>query len=145
MAIHVESLQNLSQKYLRFLIDRDISLLNGFLSLNFLKRKRATNQLKLILKLPQLIYGFAPEAHIFTDYVVSNDNSDLVISPFQFDVFYTHHTNVMEFEKTTITINKLILENKNWKIDSILNATDESLLANLIKNKDKKDIIIGHF
>lgn len=127
-----KNLQALASVYLKFLIDRNDLHLKKFLSLDFITRKNVTTQINLIKCLPQLLYGFGPEAYIWDDYLVEESSHSKIISPFQFDVFYTHHMNMVDTEKTTITIHSLVYENDLWRIQSILNDSDHSILENLL-------------
>lgn len=132
-----EQLSRLSEAYLRFLILRDEGVLRSFLSLDFQTRLKVSQQLRLIKTLPMgLSYGISPEAHLWEDYVVEQNEGVLLLSPFQFDVSYRNLMNPLLGETMTVTIHALVFEKNDWKIASVLSEPDHNLLLHYSsKNK----------
>lgn len=138
MLPELDQLKILAQAYLKYLIQRDESIIKAHLSLNFLTRQRATEQLRLIAGLPGLLNGIDFEIHLFSDYTTQNTSNLMEITPFQFEVSYTPITNLVDIEKITITLHKVIFENNQWKISSIISDDEEILLKNVIENLNAK-------
>ena len=126
-----ESLQRLAQTYFHYLTQRQASLMKPILSLDFSKRQKVTEQLKLIQKLRSLIYGVEIEIYLFEEYLIQKESGREIISPFQFDILYQPYQNPLDSEKTTITIQSVVLEGDEWKVESIINENDVSLLKEM--------------
>lgn len=138
MVPQVENLEILAKNYVTFLSDRQLEAIKPYLSLNFLKRQKVMEQFKLISELPQLLYGFGLEIHLFEEYPLHKKNGQTIISPFQFQISYSLHMNLVELEKTTITIHSVVLEENVWKIESIITEEDKKILKNVINNMQVK-------
>lgn len=135
----LESLTKLAESYLFFLIGRDAAVLRHHLCLDFVKRRDVTHQLRLIGQLPQFKgYGISPEAQLWEDYVVQEECGEAVITPFQFDICYKNPNNPLETEFVRITINRLILENGEWKIASIISGDEMRILTGLINQRNSE-------
>lgn len=132
-----EQLKRFSEAYLKFLILRDEAGLKPFLSLDFQRRLRVSQQLRLIKTLPTALnYGISPEAHLWEDYVIEQNEGALYLSPFQFDVSYRNLMNPLLGETMTVTVHSLVFENNDWKIASVLSEPDHALLLHYsAKNK----------
>lgn len=133
-----ENLEILARNYIAFLSERDLKTLKPYLSLNFVTRQKVMQQLKLISELPQLLYGFGLEIHLFEDYPLHHKNGQTRISPFQFQISYSPQMNLLELEKTTITIHSVVLEENVWKIESIITEEDKKILKNVIDHMQVK-------
>lgn len=133
-----ENLEILARTYVTFLSGRELEVIKPYLSLNFLKRQKVMQQLKLIRELPQLLYGFGLEVHLFEEYPLHKKGGQTIISPFQFQISYSPQMNLVELEKTTITIHSVVLEEKIWKIESIITDQDKKILKNVIENMQMK-------
>jgi len=136
-------LELLSKAYVTYLIQRDESILKKFLSLNFIRRQKVSEQLKFINLLPQLFYGIGIEIQLFENYNTVNTNDELIISPFQFQVTYTPHVNLSEMEKITLTLHSVIHEDNEWKIGSIISDDEKDILikvTNNLQNKKEQNI-----
>ena len=79
-------------------------------------------------------YGIGIEINLHDTYDTSVADDTIVISPFQFGVSYSPHTNLIDIEKITITINGVILEDNEWKIESIISDDERFILMNVIEN-----------
>lgn len=108
--------------------------IKSVLSLDFVKRLRVNEQLKLIRDLPITVYGVDREVILLRDYVILSGGGAKRIEPFQFDVLYYPHHNPLVAEKTTFTIQSVILENR-WVIESIITENDATLLKRLSRKK----------
>lgn len=129
-----ESLTKLAESYLLFLLSRDGGMLRAHLCLDFVKRRDVTQQLRLIGQLPHFKgYGISPETHLWKDYVVQDDEGEEIITPFQFDIHYKNPNNPLETECIRVTINRLVKENNEWKIASIISQDEVQILTGLIK------------
>lgn len=133
MDLHVE-LARLADAYLLFLVTRDDSVVKAHLCVDFVRRRNTTQQIKLIQKLPQFVsYGIGPEAHLWEEYgVLDDDDGEVCITPFQFNVSYRNPGNPLETEFMRITIHKLIREDGVWKIGAIISPEEEKILLRLI-------------
>lgn len=135
---HVDSLQRLAEDYLAFLATRDEDYVKRFLSLNFILRQRVSEQIRLIKELPQLLYGLDIEVNLYRQYDVGlSENNLQEISPFQFQISYSHPVNLVDIEKTTITVHSVVLEDGQWKISSIISEDDKGVLRNVIEKIKK--------
>lgn len=133
------SLTELAESYLLFLLSRDAGMLRSHLCLDFVRRRNVTQQLRLIGQLPQFKgYGISPEAQLWEDYVVQEECGEAVITPFQFDICYKNPNNPLETEFIRITINRLILENGEWKIASIISGDEMRILTGLINQRNSE-------
>lgn len=131
------SLQKLATDYLRFLLSRHIEDIKSHLSLDFVKRRDAVKQLKLIRQLPLLRYGINPEIQLWDDYHVTCEDHEKWLTPFQFHVITKNIHNPLECDVITMTIHKLVFEDGVWKIASIITEEELPILANFIKKIDK--------
>lgn len=129
-----DSLQRLAETYFTYLVSRNMRAIKSVLSLDFVKRLRVNEQLKLIRDLPITVYGVDREVILFRDYVILSGGGIKRIEPFQFDVLYYPHHNPLVAEKTTLTIQSVILENR-WVIESIITENDAKLLKRLSRKK----------
>lgn len=129
--VRKEHLKQLVDAYLVFLITREEAGLKPFLSTDFVRRLNVSRQLKFIKTLPSLLdYGLTPEAHLWDEYLAQEAGGGLRVSPLQFDVCYRNSMNPLQNETMTVTINAVILENGEWKIDSVLCEADYNMLVN---------------
>ena len=134
MTFNKEQLLAIAKGYLNFLLTRESQFIKSFLSLDFVERQKATEQLKLIQKLPKLNYGLNPEAHLWEEYVVTDEeNGNKIIEPFQFDIYYKNLMNPLETELMTVTLNSVIFEDRQWRIGSLISDDEERVLKNYIK------------
>jgi len=131
MVFDTRSLLTLAQDYLNFLLTREEKVVKKHLSLDFVKRQGVTNQLKLIKKLPHLRYGFCPEVQLWEDYPLQKEGKNFFIAPFQFHVLCKNSDNPLQIEVMTITLHKLILETKMWKIAAVISEAEENLLKKI--------------
>lgn len=131
--VKVDSLLWLANTYFHYLLDRNGTAIKSVLSMDFVKRLRVSEQLKLIRDLPITIYGVDREVALFHDYVAVEGNGVMRIEPFQFDVLYYPQHNPVAAEKTTITIQSVILEDE-WVIESIVTESDAMLLRKLARS-----------
>lgn len=90
--------------------------------------------MKLIAHLPDLLYGVDIEIRLFEEYQIQTERHKTYISPFQFEVTYSPPTNLIEIEKITITLNSVVLEGEQWKIESIVSDDEQKVLLNVIEN-----------
>lgn len=131
MAFDAKSLLTLAQDYLIFLLAREEEVMKKHLSLDFVKRRRVTHQLKLIKKLPHLRYGLSPEVQLWEDYPLQKEGKDFFIAPFQFHILCKNSNNPLQIEIMTVTLHKLILEKKVWKIAAVISEPEENLLEKI--------------
>lgn len=131
LMVQQEHLKRLVEAYLAFLITRDEAGLKPFLSTDFVRRLNVSRQLKFIKTLPSLLdYGLMPEAHLWDEYLTKTVGGQARISPLQFDVCYRNAMNPLQSETMTVTLNAVVVENGEWKIDSVLCDADYNMLVN---------------
>ncbi|MBF0105076.1 MAG: hypothetical protein HQM16_07080 [Deltaproteobacteria bacterium] len=138
-----QNLEALAKCYVTYLIDRDASVLKNHLSLDFMIRQKVSEQIRLITCLPRLFYGIDIEIVLKENYHTVVVDDCLYISPFQFGVIYSPHTNLIEIENITITMNGVILQDNEWKIESIIRNDEKSVLINVINNLQKRTLTEG--
>ncbi len=128
-----DKLEELARTYVNFLASGDATLLRKYLSLDFVTRQRAMDHIKLIGNLPRFAYGFGMEIHLFADYTTTTTDDKLTISPFQFEISYSLHLNLIEVEKATLTVHAVSYKDNEWKIDAIVSGDEQKLLEDMIK------------
>jgi len=137
MIPHKDNLNTLANAYFKHLSHRDESTLKQYLSIDFVTRQKVTKQLRLIRTLPKFLYGISMEVQLFEEYQIQEKDNKIFISPFQFEVSYTPHMNLVEIEKITITIHSVILEDQSWKIESIISDDEKEVLMNVIDEMNR--------
>lgn len=128
-----DKLEELARTYVNFLASSDPTLLRKYLSLDFVTRQRAMDHIKLIANLPRFTYGFGMEIHLFADYTTTVTDDKITISPFQFEISYSLHLNLIEVEKATLTVHAVSFVDGDWKIDAIVSIEEQKLLEDMIK------------
>lgn len=139
MGFGSKSLLALAQDYLDFLLTREEKVMKKHLSLDFVKRSRVTNQLKLIKKLPHLCYGPFPETQLWEAYPLQKEGEDFCITPFQFHILCKNENNPLRIEIMTVTLHKIVFEKKNWKITAVISEAEENLLEKISSSSEIKE------
>ena len=142
MLPYQDNLEQLARSYIDYLVDRDEDAIKKYLSLNFIARQKVTEQLKLIKHLPRFLYGIGFEIHLLDQYQSEIIGNDILVTPFQFEVHYSPQMNFVDLEKITITINGVVLEYDDWKIESIISDDEKHVLLNVIENLKESALVL---